>query len=130
MVDFVDDPGALYARSDDPVPHVGIDGGRLRIDVASLELEVPGGVVSGLQIAPLYGQNISQQRPLQVLALDAAGQVIGTQTFTGVPDNSANTDDPQPLNAEFDVTQPVAAFEIVVPAGSFVTIIRFYLVDP
>jgi len=129
-VTLVDEPGAIYARSGDPVQHVGIGGGTLVIDVSSLQLETPSGVISGLQIAPLYGTNISLERPLEVEALNGDGSTIDSRSFDQVPDNSATTDNPHPLNAEFDVDESVATFQIVVPPETFVTIIRVYLVDP
>ncbi len=129
-VTFVDEFGASFARSDTPVSHVGLDGATLEIDVSSLALELPSGVVSGLQIAPLYGVNIAQARPLEIHAFDRLGQTIGTRAFTEIPDNQGSFDDPTPLNAEFAVEESVTTFRIVVPPQTFVTIIRIYLVDP
>jgi len=131
LVTFVEEPGVSYARSDQPVSHVGLFGGRLEIDVSSLQLETPvSGVISGVQIAPLFGSNVSAQGPFQVQALDANGNGIGTRAFNQLPDNSATPQEPQTVSAEFDVEESVDTFRLLVAPESFVTIIRIYLVDP
>lgn len=130
-VTLVDAPGAQYFSSNNPVPHIGVSGGRIEIAVTSLNLELPvEGIISGLQIVPLFGSAGGQESPVQVLALDAAGEIIGASEFSSIPDNSQATDDPAPLNSEFAVEESVATFRIVVPQGGFVTFIRIYLVDP
>lgn len=124
-------PGANYLSSNGPPPHIGLNGGQLDIDVKTLQLEMPlPGAISGLQIEPLFGENVSAQQPLQVQALAADGSLIGEKSFTSVPNNSNSLETPQTLGAEFDVADSVATFRIIVPQGTFVTLIRIYLVDP
>ncbi len=82
------------------------------------------GVIGGLRIVPLYGQQMT------VTALDANGNTIGSQSFETLPNNQQTLTNPTAVDALFDVDQSVARFVINVPPTSFVTIIRIYLLDP
>ncbi|MBI4717300.1 MAG: hypothetical protein HY763_05810 [Planctomycetes bacterium] len=129
-VEFVDGNNVNYRRGDDP-PHIGIANGMLDIDASTLMLDAgEPGVIGGLRIAPLSGFNLSQSSPMQVQALDAAGNVIDTATFDSLPDNTGQTGDLQTVDARFNVDESIATFRIVVPQTAFVTIIQVYLLDP
>jgi len=130
-VTLANEVGGSLLSSTTPVEHIGLAGATLDVDVTSLQLEMPtAGVISGLQINPLYGTNVSSSHPLEVQALNAAGTLIDSRSITTVPDNSSHTETPTPVNAEFDVSESVATFRVVVDPQSFVTLFRIYLVDP
>ncbi|HEV8679630.1 MAG TPA: hypothetical protein VGQ90_09670, partial [Stellaceae bacterium] len=129
-VDFPEDPEAEYRKGTDPVAHIGIIDGAICIRTSTLQLETEPGVIGGIRLTPLFGQGISETDPLVVEALDAAGQVIGMRSFASVPNNSQNPQNPQTLDATFNVDESVAKFRIVVPPDAFVTIIQIYLLDP
>jgi hypothetical protein len=80
---FAESETANYQHSDNPVQHAGIGGGSLEIDVSSLQLETPiAGIVSGLQIEPLYGFNLNQDSRMVIEALDGDGNLV-LDTSTG-----------------------------------------------
>ncbi len=119
-----------YQRGEQP-DHFGVGNGQLNIDVSSLQLDRTGsGIVGGLRIVPLQGFGISAEAPLEVRALDANGEIIGTQTFDTIPNNFTNQETPTELDALFNVDASVASFQVVVPDVAFVTITRLYLLDP
>jgi hypothetical protein len=131
VVDFVNVLEASYQSSDQPVPHIGIQGGTLRIDVTSLELNVGApGPVSGVQIAPLFAEGLSPSAPMIVRALGANGATLDQQTLVELPNNAGRPNDPLLADVLFNTTSTVATVEFVVPQSAFVTIIQIYLVDP
>lgn len=131
-IDVVLEPGTdvNYQRGQNP-PHIGIGNGALVVDVASMQLTdgLPG-IVNGLRITPLQGFGIDEANPLVVEALDATGEVIGMQAFGEIPQNFTNPANPASIDAIFDVEVSVDAFRVVAPDGTFVTILRVYLIDP
>jgi hypothetical protein len=130
-IEFVDTGTEFnYQLSNEEPPNVGIGDGRLDIIVDSLQLaDGEAGVIGGIRVVPLLGFNISPERPLQVTAVDAEGQVLGTYNFEEIPNNVSVTE-PQALEALFEVEASVAVFQIAVPFDAFVTIDRIYLLDP
>lgn len=129
-VGFVDIVNAQYLFGFSP-DHIGITGGELCVQASTLQVDPPvAGVIGGLRIAPLYDEGINVNQPLVVMAMDANGEVIGTQSFSEVPLNIGREDDPEYLDATFDVDESIAKFTIVVPDNAFVTIFRIYLLDP
>ncbi len=131
-IDVVLEPGTNvnYQRGENP-PHIGIGNGALLVDVESLQLTdgLPG-VVSGLRITPLQGFGFNEANPLVVEALDGNGEVIGMQAFAEIPQNFTNPSNPASIDAIFDVEVTIEAFRVVAPNGTFVTILRVYLIDP
>lgn len=128
-IDFAAGQSVDYQRGEDP-DHIGIGNGELDILTSSLQLESTPGVIGGLRIEPLQGNGFNQNSPLTVQALDIEGQVVGTQTFAQIPNNVGGTGDPQTLDAVFDVDDSVITFRIIAPEGTFITIVRVYLLDP
>ncbi|MFQ5463846.1 MAG: hypothetical protein ACE5E5_14620, partial [Phycisphaerae bacterium] len=112
--------------------HIGIGNGvGIEIELVSLQLQgVVPGVIGGLRIEPLQGLDIDAANPLRVEALGANGELIGVQEFPTIPDNTAATGPAEVLDALFDDGLAIEAFRIVSPPASFVTIRRFYLLDP
>lgn len=131
-IDVVLEPGpnVNYQRGDNP-PHIGIGNGALFIDVESLQLTdgLPG-VVSGLRITPLQGFAFDEANPLVVEALGSNGGVIGSRAFAEIPENFTNPSSPASIDAIFDIDITIAGFRVVAPDGTFVTILRVYLIDP
>lgn len=130
-VEFLNVPLAQYQSGGNPVPHIGIGNGTLRIDVTSFELlNGTHGIIGGISVETLFGIGLSESSPLRLQALDANGELIGEGTFPEVPDNSQRPDEAEAVSTQVEVDESVALFDIVAPSGSFVTIIRVYLLDP
>lgn len=130
-VEFVEGVAAGYLSNELPIPHIGISDGQMVIDFSTLGLEVPPpGPITGIRLEPLYATNVSAQRPIRVEALNADDVVLDTRTFEEIPDNQIRPETPTPVDAEFELDVPIAAFRIVAPNGTFITLFRFYLVDP
>jgi hypothetical protein len=130
-VGFLEGMTAGYLSSDAPIPHIGISDGQMVIDFSTLELEVPPpGPITGIRLEPLYATNVSSQRPIRVEALNADGVILDSRLLESIPDNQIQPETPTPVDAEFELDVPIAAFRIVAPNGTFITLFRFYLVDP
>ncbi|GMU37204.1 MAG: hypothetical protein KJ057_06305 [Phycisphaerae bacterium] len=127
---FTDIAGAQYFKGADPV-HIGLQGGSVAFDAGSLSLdEGAAGQVGGLRIATLYGEGLSEDRPLVVEALNADGDVVGTQVFAEVPDNQGDPANPETFDATFTTSETIVVIRITVPEGAFVTIIEVCIIDP
>ena len=130
-IEFVDQTGASYQSSPTPLPHVGLSGGAIRIDVNSLMLDAgPAGDVIGLRIEPLFGNGLTETTPLVIEALGADGVVLDTQTLAELPDNFNTPSNPQSVDVSFNTDGVVEDIVITAPPGAFVTLIRVYLIDP
>lgn len=129
-IEFVPMEGAQYERGRDP-DHIGIWNGVLLINAAGLSLdEGQPGIVAGLRIEPLDAPGINENNPVIVEALNAEGQVIDTVALTSIPRNIGSTGAPETVDALFETSVSVSAFRVVFPPNAFVTITRFYLIDP
>ncbi len=131
-VEFVDTGGQFNYQLGANPAHVGIGDGRLDVRVSTLQSGAGSGVIGGLRIVPIQGFNINAKRPLEVRALNGAGEVVGQQTFDTIPDNFGRLEDPTvaALDALFNVDASVESFQILAPFDTFVTIYRIYLLDP
>ncbi len=130
-VEFRDTAGAEFATSSDPAPHFGMNNAQVDVRASSLQLQQgEPGLIGGVRIAPLFGEGIGQSNPLLVQALDAQGQIIDQREVTSLPNNSADPQNPEVVDVSFEVDVSVATFRIIAPPGSFVTILRIYLLDP
>lgn len=130
-VEFVEGVTAGYLSNDEPIPHIGISDGQMVIDFSTLALEIPPpGPITAIRLEPLYATNVSVQRPIRVEALSSDGVVLDTRLLSSIPDNQIQPETPTPVDAEFESDIPIATFRIVAPSGTFITLFRFYLVDP
>ncbi len=128
-IDFVAGETVNYQRGVSP-DHIGIGNGMLDIHLASLQLEQAPGEIGGLRIEPLQGFAIDETNPLAVQALGAGGEVLGTESFSTIPDNFGATGKLQTIDALFGDGLAIETFRIIAPDGTFITIIQVYLLDP
>ena len=128
-IDFLPGDTVNYQRGESP-DHIGIGNGMLDILVSSLQLEQAPGEIGGLRIEPLQGFAIDEANPLTVQALGAGGEVLGTATFSIIPDNFGATGELQTIDALFGDGLSIETFRIITPDGTFITIIQVYLLDP
>ncbi|MCO6436202.1 MAG: hypothetical protein J5J06_03850 [Phycisphaerae bacterium] len=129
-IEFVPMDGAQYQRGQDP-DHIGIQNGVLLVEAQGLALNAgEPGLIGGLRIEPLYAEGVSESNPVLVEALDADGQVLDIVALVSIPNNLATTGSPETVDALFDLDFSVSTFRVVVPPGVFLTITRFYLIDP
>lgn len=130
-VEFIESGTAGYLSELAPFPHIGIADGQMVINFSTLSLEVPPpGAITGIRLEPLYATNVNELRPIRVEAINEDGVVLDTRLLTTIPDNQVDPSDPTPIDAEFELDVPIAGFRIVAPGGTFITLFRFYLVDP
>jgi len=87
-------------------------------------------MIGGLRIDPLQGPDVDAANPLRVEALGAGGAVLDVREFATIPYNTGFSGADEVLDALFDDSLAIETFRIVSPPGSFVTIRRFYLLDP
>lgn len=131
FVEFLNIEGAEYQSSNDPVPHIGISGGTLRVHVSTLELfQGEPGSVGGVRIAPLSAEGVGPTNPLVVRALAQTGVTLDQQSVVELPNNLGRPSDPVAAEVVFDTNGEIAAIDIIVPPNAFVTIIWIYLLDP
>lgn len=128
-IDFLPGDTVNYQRGESP-DHIGIGNGMLDTLVSSLQLAQAPGEIGGLRIEPLQGFAIDEANPLTVQALGAGGEVLGTATFSMIPDNFGATGELQTIDALFGDGLSIETFRIIAPDGTFITIIQVYLLDP
>jgi hypothetical protein len=130
-VNFRDTAGAEFATSDSPAPHFGFANAQVDVRAGALQLDQgAAGVIGGVRITPLSGQGISEMNPLVVQAYDADNQFIAQQLVTSLPDNFGDVENPESVDVTFDVDESITTFRIIAPPGTFVTVLRIYLLDP